>query len=183
VETAKIKARDLMGTFQKTGSLPTGAPALIEENVEIYGGNDGDSPEERLARFLRQARPGDYVSLMAYLPRSDDTDQRLNRVRLTVRDRFKVATTIGYGPRFLHSTGQLHKGGGNNGLFLQITHAPKADIAIPGEPYTFGVLLAAQAMGDYQVLAERGRRLIRFHIKGSIEEGLRRLEKSLSSHG
>jgi transaldolase/glucose-6-phosphate isomerase len=183
VEAAKIKARDLMGTFQKTGSLPTGAPALIEENVEIYGGNDGGSPEERLARFLRQAHPGDYVSLMAYLPRYDDTDQRLNRVRLTVRDRFKVATTIGYGPRFLHSTGQLHKGGGNNGLFLQITHAPKADIAIPGEPYTFGVLLAAQAMGDYQVLAERGRRLIRFHIKGSIEEGLRRLEKSLSSHG
>ena len=108
------------------------------------------------------------------------TDASLSRIRLTLRDRLKVATTVGYGPRFLHSTGQLHKGGANKGLFIQITHEPEKDIPIPGEPYTFGVLIAAQAMGDYRVLAERGRRVIRFHIKGDVATGLKRLEEVLS---
>jgi hypothetical protein len=117
---------------------------------------------------------------MAYIPRTHETDAVLERIRLKLRDRLKMATTIGYGPRFLHSTGQLHKGDGNKGLFIQITDHPDTDVSIPGEPYTFGILIAAQALGDYQVLAERKRRLIRFHLQGDVNSGLKRLEKAFA---
>jgi hypothetical protein len=115
---------------------------------------------------------------MAYIPRTGETDAALSSIRLALRDKLKVATTLGYGPRFLHSTGQLHKGDGNKGLFIQITHGPERDIAIPGEPYSFGTLIASQALGDYQALAERGRRLMRFHIKGDVTVGLKKLRDS-----
>jgi hypothetical protein len=179
VEAAKVKARDLMAIFQETGSLPADTPGVVDGDIEIYGGGEGGSVEAGLSGFLKEASPGDYLALMAYLPQTDETDAVLDRIRLSLRDRLRVATTIGYGPRFLHSTGQLHKGGGNQGLFIQMTDKPEADVPIPGEPYTFGGLIGAQAMGDYQVLAERGRRLIRFHLRGDVVEGLKRLERAL----
>ncbi len=179
VEAAKIRAREFMAAFQKTGGLPADVPAMVDGDLEVYGVKETDSVGASLAGFLKLASPGDYLALMAYVPRTNETDVALDSIRHTLRDKLKLATTIGYGPRFLHSTGQLHKGGGNTGLFIQITHDPEQDVAIPGEAYTFGVLIAAQAMGDYQVLAERRRRLIRFHLKGDVVSGLKRLQEVL----
>jgi glucose-6-phosphate isomerase len=177
VEAAKAKARDLMAAFEKPGRVPADTPAASDGAIEVYGGRAGGSLGKRLTDFLEQTGPGDYVALMGYLPRTDMTDATLGQIRLALRDRLKVATTVGYGPRFLHSTGQLHKGGANKGLFIQITHEPEKDVPIPGEPYTFGTLIAAQAMGDYRVLAERGRRVIRCHLKGDMAAGLKQLEE------
>ena len=180
VEAAKSKARELLKAFGEKGSLPADTPILVEGDIEVFGGTgrSAGSMREILTDFVKLARPGDYMALMAYVPRTGETDAILNSIRLVLRDRLKVATALGYGPRLLHSTGQLHKGDGNKGLFIQITHAPESDIAIPGEPYSFGTLIAAQALGDYQALAERGRRLIRFHIKGDVTVGLKQLRDS-----
>ena len=125
----------------------------------------GSAPEEPttdgLPALLEQVRPGDYIAIQAYLPRNAEIDSRLQAVRRTLRDRFHVATTVGYGPRFLHSTGQLHKGGPNSGLFVQIVGEDPLDLAIPGQPYTFGALKRAQALGDLESLRALGRRVAR----------------------
>ena len=183
VEAAKVKARDLMAAYRETGHLPADEPTLRDGDLKIFGGPDKTSPntDELIARFLQQKGDGDYVALMAYLPRSSQTDEILDRIRIRLRDTLKVATTVGYGPRFLHSTGQLHKGGSNRGLFIQITNTPESDLQIPGESYSFGTLIAAQAMGDYQALEERNRRLIRFHLCGNIMSGLEELEKRIEA--
>jgi transaldolase/glucose-6-phosphate isomerase len=181
VEAAKSKTRELLNAFVETGSLPADTPNLVEGDIEVFGGagKRRGTIREIFADFVKLARPGDYVALMAYLPRTGETEPILDSIRLGLRDRLKVATTLGYGPRFLHSTGQLHKGDGNKGLFIQITHGPENDIPIPGEPYGFGTLVTAQALGDYQALLERGRRLTRFHIKGDVMVGLKQLRDSL----
>jgi hypothetical protein len=118
------------------------------------------SPAE-LERFLAGIHPGDYLAIMAYLPPTPENDRRLAAIRLGLRNRLKVATTLGYGPRFLHSTGQLHKGGPPIGHFLQITQPSPEDLAIPGEPFGFRELEAAQAEGDLRALRSRGRPAIR----------------------
>ncbi len=122
-------------------------------------------PRQMLARaisaWLSWARPGDYVAVQAYLAPTADTESALQHVRLALRDRLHLATTVGYGPRFLHSTGQLHKGGPNTGLFLQLVDEPAGDLPVPGTDYTFGTLLRAQALGDYRALQQRGRRVLR----------------------
>jgi transaldolase/glucose-6-phosphate isomerase len=181
VEAAKVKARELMAAYQKSGTLPGDTPVLVENGLEVYGRalRNVGSLRDSLDSFLNQAEPGDYLGLMAYIPATPEGDALLNRIRLVVRARLKLATTVGYGPRFLHSTGQLHKGDGNKGLFLQITHTPAADAAVPGEPYTFGILIAAQAMGDCQALVESGRRLMRIHLTGDVLAGLRQVEQAL----
>ena len=122
-----------------------------------------------LERFLAGIRPGDYLALMAYLPPTAENDRRLAAIRLRLRDRLRVATTLGYGPRFLHSTGQLHKGGPPVGHFLQITEPVREDLPIPGESFTFGELEAAQAEGDLQALRGRGRPAIRIDESGLLE--------------
>ncbi|MDP6179744.1 MAG: hypothetical protein QGG48_07630, partial [Desulfatiglandales bacterium] len=157
-------------------------PVLIDGDIEVYGkmGRNGGTLSALLKDFFEQVRPGNYVALMAFIPRSDYTDEVLNTIRLNLRDRLKKATTLGYGPRFLHSTGQLHKGDGNKGLFIQITHTPESDTPIPGEPYTFGILFSAQAQGDYQALEEGGRRVIRLHFRGDMEIGLKELAKAVA---
>ncbi len=114
-----------------------------------------------LAELMASAKPGDYVALQAYLPRTAEMRARLHAVRIRIRDETRLATTVGFGPRFLHSTGQLHKGGPNTGLFLQVAGPPAEDVTIPGEPYTFATLLAAQAAGDLEALRARGRRAVR----------------------
>jgi hypothetical protein len=118
-------------------------------------------------------RPHDYVAPTAYVQATPAHAEALGAIRLHIRDRFRVATTLGYGPRFLHSTGQLHKGGGDNGVFLQFTADDPADLSIPGEPHSFSVMKAAQALGDLQSLQSRKRRALRIHITGDIEVGLR----------
>ena len=123
-----------------------------------------DAGRDDLASLLRQVRPGDYLAIQAYLPRNQDTERRLHEARMRLRDRLKVATTVGFGPRFLHSTGQLHKGGPNTGVFVQVVERPAEDVPIPGQPFSFGTLMAAQALGDVQSLREHGRRVARVRL-------------------
>jgi hypothetical protein len=122
-----------------------------------------------LDRFLAGIKPGDYLAIMAYLPPTPENDRRLAAIRLQLRDRLKVATTLGYGPRFLHSTGQLHKGGPPVGHFLQIADRSQEDLPIPGESFSFGRLEAAQAEGDLVALRARGRPAIRIDDPGLLE--------------
>jgi hypothetical protein len=122
---------------------------------------------------LMLVRNGDYVAVTAYVERTAERERLLREIRTAIRDRFGVATTVGYGPRFLHSTGQLHKGGAANGVFLQLSAEPANDLPIPGEPFTFSVLEAAQALGDYESLASRGRRALRVSLGADVDTGLR----------
>jgi hypothetical protein len=117
--------------------------------------------------FLQQGKAGDYVAINAYVPRTVLNEVRLRTVRTALRRATHLATTVGFGPRFQHSTGQMHKGGPNTGLFLEITHPVTADLDIPGEGYSFGILEKAQALGDFQVLQSRDRRAIRIELKGA----------------
>ncbi len=133
----------------------------------------------QLPELLSSIRAGDYFAITAYLPESPETDAALRRIRLEVRDAKKVATTVGYGPRFLHATGQLHKGGGENGVFLQITSEPSAAVAIPGRPWGFGDVLAAQAAGDFEALDSLGRRVSRVHLGCDVSSGLRQLSAAV----
>jgi hypothetical protein len=177
VESAKIKARELMAEFEQEGYLPADSPTLDYDDIDAYGPAMGETVTEALTAFLTNYRPGDYVAIMAYLPQTPEFDAALDELRLRLRNGLRSATTLGYGPRFLHSTGQLHKGDGNKGLFIQLTHTPATDIEIPGEQYTFATLIAAQAQGDYNALQDNQRRLIRFHIEAGqdISTAIRKL--------
>jgi hypothetical protein len=136
----------------------------------LDGGADGQVETEPLSALLEQVRPGDYIAIQAYLPRSAELDAQLQSARLRLRDRHRVATTVGYGPRFLHSTGQLHKGGPNTGVFIQVVGEDDVDLSIPDKPYTFGELKRAQALGDLQSLRALGRRVARVTLKELQEE-------------
>jgi transaldolase/glucose-6-phosphate isomerase len=171
VESAKVQARKMIAEYKEKGVLPDVESAPLTA--------------EALNGFLAQAQPGDYISLQAYVQPTPETDAALAELRLRLRDRFHLATTVGYGPRFLHSTGQLHKGDAGNGLFIQFTHDPPRDAAIPdeaGKPessVTFGVLIAAQALGDRQALLDNERRVIRFHLWSDVVGGLKRLTEAV----
>jgi hypothetical protein len=128
-----------------------------------------------LAAFLALARKGDYVALLAYIHASSSHKALLKTIHMRLADGLKVATTAGYGPRYLHSTGQLHKGDAGRGLFLLITADDSEDVPIPGEPYTFSVLKMAQALGDFQSLAAKKRRVLRVHLGKNVQAGLDRL--------
>jgi hypothetical protein len=130
----------------------------------LAGGDVPDPGYDDLDALLSQVRSGDYVAIQAYLPRDEESEGTLQAARLRLRDRLRVATTVGFGPRFLHSTGQLHKGGPDSGVFVQVVEPPSEDLAIPGQAYTFGTLLAAQAAGDLQSLRDRGRRVARVRL-------------------
>ena len=154
--------------------------AIGKPRVQVYGKeNGGENLADYLHNFLSQVRPGDYIAIMAYVQLTDDTENALQALRLHLRNTYKVATTLGYGPRFLHSTGQLHKGGPNTGVFIQVTGDIRQDADIPGEPYTFGTLKEAQALGDLFSLDSHQRRTIRIHIPGDIVQGLEIVEQSL----
>jgi hypothetical protein len=154
---------------------------------EILGGESKvESPEsgvvdqESLRELLDSLRPGDYFAITAYLHDTPETEERLERIRLKVRDTLKVATSVGYGPRFLHSTGQLHKGGPDTGVFLQITATPRENVQIPGKPYGFGEVVAAQAAGDLAALRSRGRRAVRVHLPPDVLPALEGLEAAVT---
>ncbi|HET7236537.1 MAG TPA: glucose-6-phosphate isomerase [Actinomycetota bacterium] len=138
---------------------------------EILAADSVEDPgTEDLGALLKEIRPGDYVAILAYLDRTSETDAAIERARVALRDRHRVATTTGFGPRFLHSTGQLHKGGANNGVFIQVTDgAREQDQPIPGQPYTFGTLIDAQALGDLRSLRNRGRRVARVRLEQLME--------------
>lgn len=175
VQESKDYTMALLGEFQKNGKLPEipdevklfeNASVAIytdQANAKDLSGSTGAS--EIVAKHLARAGAGDYVALNAYLEMNASHDAALQTVRHSLRDTKKVATTVGFGPRFLHSTGQLHKGGANNGVFVQITVKDAVDLPIPGEKFSFGVLKAAQEAGDFMALSKRGRRLLRVHFK------------------
>ena len=155
------------------------ATAAVLEEYQSSGGLPTVEAESSFKGLLSQARSGDYLAIMAYIRQTPGTDRTLADLRRKVTERYHIATSLGYGPRFLHSTGQLHKGGPNSGLFLQITADHQQDVPIPGAPYTFGVLADAQALGDLRALQALDRRAVRVHLGSDIERGLQRLDKEL----
>ncbi len=185
VESAKVQARKMVAEYQEKGELSEPEPTVEEDGISVYSSEEAASVDEALEEFLAQARPGDYVAVQAYLPPSDETTVVLQRMRARLMHRLGVATTSGYGPRFLHSTGQLHKGDGGNGLFVQITASHKGDADIPDEAgapessLSFGVLVDAQALGDRQALLDVGRRVIRVDLGGDVTGGLGRFLEGL----
>ena len=180
VQESKDNTNRLLGVVRDGGQLPEEKPALVKGTLSVYAEDAAPTVVETLDRFLAQATPGDYVALMAYLSETPAIDQALQVIRLKLRDRLKLATTLGYGPRFLHSTGQFHKGGPNTGLFLQLTADDTEDAAVPGEPYGFGVLKRAQALGDLEALRKHGRRVMRIHLGADAAVGLRVLAEAIS---
>jgi len=151
--------------FETSGALPDEQAAITDGALRVYGNVTGASASGALAAHLDTANPGDYVALMAYVTPDDVNRDALQRLRLAIRDSRRLATTLGFGPRFLHSTGQLHKGGPNTGLFLQIVDDPGDELAIPNQPFGFRRLIRAQAAGDYASLQDRGRRVARIHLE------------------
>ena len=182
VEATKIKTRELTAAFEKAGALPSETPVASDATFELYTdaknadalrrAGAGADIESWLQAHFSRLHPGDYAAILAYVARNRANAEPLQRIRLALRDRRGVATCVGFGPRFLHSTGQAYKGGPDTGVFLQITAADRPDLPIPGQAASFGVVKAAQARGDFDVLAERGRRVLRVHIKGDVAKGL-----------
>jgi len=166
VEASKVETRKLTSAYEEQGSLPENEPVRL----------DGDGAADRIRELLGQVGPGDYVALLAYIPRNAEHERALDDIRVAIRERTRAATCVGFGPRFLHSTGQAYKGGPNTGVFLQLTADHHEDVPVPGHRYTFGVVEAAQAEGDFKVLRERGRRALHVHL-GAPEDGLRRLRE------
>jgi glucose-6-phosphate isomerase len=188
VQESKDNTNRLLAQFRSEGKLVKDTPVAEAEGMGFYCDAATRSRLERvmtpsepramtdyLAAFLAQGRPGDYVALLAYLEPSREHKALAESIRLRLRDALRLATTVGYGPRYLHSTGQLHKGGAANGLFIQITADDTEDLPVPGEAYSFSILKQAQALGDLQSLESKQRRVVRFHLGKPVEDGLRGL--------
>jgi glucose-6-phosphate isomerase len=186
VEASKIVTRQLTEEYEKTGKLPAETPIHEENGIRLFTdarnaaelrnlAGDKASLSGLLRAHLNQLGPGDYFALLAYLEMNTAHEEKLQAMRHAIRGRKRVATCLGFGPRFLHSTGQAYKGGPNSGVFLQITCDDAADLPVPGQKYTFGTVKAAQARGDFQVLAERRRRALRVHLPADVEAGLEKL--------
>jgi transaldolase/glucose-6-phosphate isomerase len=185
VEASKIATRRLTADYEKSGKLPVEKPLLEEDGVGLFTDRDnadaigagakGKSLKDCLKAHLDRLGAGDYFAVNAYVEMNEENDKELTLLRQRVRDKKRVATTVGYGPRFLHSTGQLHKGGPRSGVFLQLTSEDADDLPIPGQKYSFGILKRFQAQGDFEVLVERGRRALRVHLGPDVKAGLARL--------
>ncbi|MFZ2155918.1 MAG: bifunctional transaldolase/phosoglucose isomerase [Bradyrhizobium sp.] len=189
VEDAKVKTRELTAAFEKSGSLPAEKPVMSSAQADVFtdeknaadlrrAGADGDLGSW-LKAHLARAGANDYVALLAYIERCSAHIGSLQAMRLKVRDKRHLATCAEFGPRFLHSTGQAYKGGPDSGVFLQITSDDDKDLAVPGQKASFGVIKAAQARGDFDVLTERGRRALRVHLKGDLAAGLNMLDAAI----
>jgi transaldolase/glucose-6-phosphate isomerase len=170
VEASKLATRRLTDEYEKTGALPSQAAVRLDDT----------NLRAALRNHLGRLGAGDYAALLAYVEMSDAHGRELQAIRGTIRDRYRVATCLGFGPRFLHSTGQAYKGGPNSGVFLQITCDDAVDVPVPGQKYTFGVVKAAQAQGDFQVLVERGRRALRIHLGKDVKGGLATLRSAVA---
>lgn len=178
VEASKVETRKLTSQYEQSGSLPPEKPIFQQGPFKLFADpkntaavNSGNIAGH-LKAHLDRIKPGDYFAVLAYVQMNEEHEARLQEIRHAVRDAKQVATCLGFGPRFLHSTGQAYKGGPNSGVFLQITCDDAHDLPVPGAKYTFGVVKAAQARGDFQVLADRGRRALRVHLGKDVEVGL-----------
>jgi len=192
VEASKIVTRQLTEAYEKSGKLPEEAPIFEEAGIKLFTDDRNAAnlnklvgTDRSLSGFLRahlsQLTPGDYMALLGYIEMNTAHEETLQAMRHAVRDRKHVATCLGFGPRFLHSTGQAYKGGPNTGVFLQITCDDANDLPVPGQKYTFGIVKAAQARGDFQVLADHKRRALRVHLPKDIKAGLEDLGRAVGS--
>ncbi|HEU4401438.1 MAG TPA: bifunctional transaldolase/phosoglucose isomerase [Candidatus Polarisedimenticolia bacterium] len=190
VEASKVATRELTSRFETTGSLPPEEPFWRAEGIALHADPanaralaGGVGRDRSLRGFLRahldRLAPGDYLAILAYVERNEAHRETLQALRHAARDAKRAATCLGFGPRFLHSTGQAYKGGPNSGVFLQVTCEDAVDLPVPGRTYTFGVVKAAQARGDFEVLAERHRRALRVHLSGDTRAGLGALERAM----
>ncbi|MDQ1386556.1 MAG: glucose-6-phosphate isomerase [Acidobacteriaceae bacterium] len=183
VEASKIATRNLTSEYEKNGSLPAEKPVLEDSGVKLFTDEKNSfalakaaAGDKSLAGYLKahlnRIRTGDYFAVLGYIQMNAEHEKSLQTIRHAVRDKKQVATCLGFGPRFLHSTGQAYKGGPNSGVFLQVTCDDALDLPVPGQKYTFGVVKAAQARGDFQVLIDRGRRALRVHLGRDVNAGL-----------
>jgi transaldolase/glucose-6-phosphate isomerase len=189
VEASKVATKTLTEEYERSGSLAAEAPFFEAEGIKLFADESNakalnsaignHSLISYLKAHLDRLQPGDYFALLAYIEMNDPHEQKLQWVRHMVRDTKRVATCLGFGPRFLHSTGQAYKGGPNTGVFLQITCDDAVDLPVPGQKFTFGIVKAAQARGDFEVLAERGRRALRVHLGADVSAGLAKLEAAM----
>lgn len=188
VEASKVETRKLTSEYEKTGSLPAEKPVLEADGIKLFTDDKNAaelarSGETTLAGYLKahlnRIAAGDYFAVLAYIQMNAGNKAVLEGVRHAVRNKKRVATCLGFGPRFLHSTGQAYKGGPNSGVFLQITCDDAVDLPVPDQKYTFGVVKAAQARGDFQVLADRGRRALRLHLQKDVATGLKQLSAAI----
>jgi transaldolase/glucose-6-phosphate isomerase len=190
VEASKVATRELTDAYEKSGALPAERPILTADGLAFYAdqANAGAllaaaftdrSPVGLLRAHLGRLKAGDYLALLAYVERREAHAAPLQAIRRRVRDDRRVATCLGFGPRFLHSTGQAYKGGPPSGVFLQVTADDAQDAPVPGQRYTFGVVKAAQARGDLRVLEERGRRALRVHLGPDVGGGLQSLARAV----
>jgi len=190
VEASKIATRDLTSAYEKTGSLPAEKPVVEDNGIRLFTDEinaaelakaaGGDSSlVGYLKAHLARIKAGDYFAVLGYVQMNAENEQSLQVLRHAVRDKKRVATCLGFGPRFLHSTGQAYKGGPNSGVFLQITCDDSVELPVPGQKYTFGIVKAAQARGDFQVLADRGRRALRVHLGSNLKAGLAALQAAV----
>lgn len=190
VEASKIVTKELTAEYEQTGALPAESPIFSESGVQLFTDaknaaylTDQVGSEADLAEYLQahlgRLKAGDYFALLAYMEMNQPHQEQLQGIRKSIRDRFKVATCLGFGPRFLHSTGQAYKGGPNTGVFLQITCDDAIELPVPQQKYSFGVVKAAQARGDFQVLVDRDRRALRVHLGRDVEAGLATLQEAM----
>jgi transaldolase / glucose-6-phosphate isomerase len=191
VEASKIATKALTSEYERTGQLPSEAPFFAADGIKLFADANnagalvsaaGSSPTltSMLKAHLGRLGKGDYFALLGYVEMNAAHEAALQRCRHRVRDARQVATCLGFGPRFLHSTGQGYKGGPNSGVFLQVTCDDRDDLQVPGQRYTFGLVKAAQARGDFQVLAERSRRALRVHLGSDVAAGLRALDTAIA---
>jgi transaldolase/glucose-6-phosphate isomerase len=190
VEASKIATRALTSEYEKSGSLPAEKPILEDSGVKVFTDEKNAADLARIAgsdktlggylkAHLGRIKAGDYFAVLGYIQMNPEHEETLQNIRHTVRDKKKVATCLGFGPRFLHSTGQAYKGGPNSGVFLQITCDDAVELPVPEQKYTFGIVKAAQARGDFQVLADRGRRALRVHLGKDLKAGLATLQAAV----
>jgi len=176
VQESKDNTNRLLDVVRRERRLPEPEPSQTDGALALYADMAEANVAATLARFFGARRPGGYIALLAYLTETPETHRRLTAIRARLRDTTRLASTLGYGPRYLHSTGQYHKGGPSNGLFLLITADEAADAPVPGQPYTFGVFKRAQALGDLEALRRHGQRAMRVHLRGPVDAALDRLE-------
>lgn len=190
VEASKIAARNLTDAYEKAGTLPSASPFFTDGPIALFADESDRVALEKavgadktlhgyLRAHLKRLAPGDYFALLAYLERNTTHDRQLQTIRRKIRDSHGVATCIGFGPRFLHSTGQAYKGGPNSGVFLQLTCDHVEDLPVSGHRFTFGVVMAAQARGDFRVLTQRGRRALHVHLGADVRRGLDLLNEAI----
>ena len=186
VEASKVETRKLTSEYEAKGKLPLEVSFFEASGIQFFADeknvaaiHGGLNVAAVLKKHLCRINAGDYFAVLGYIPMNADNERALQAMRHTVRDKKKVATVLGFGPRFLHSTGQAYKGGPNSGVFLQVTCDDAKDLPVPGQKYTFGVVKAAQARGDFAVLAERGRRALRVHLRKNVKSALATLSKAV----